>query len=60
MASVDQDGELNDLGTTEIHDGIKRRADGAARVENVVHKNDAFAVDVERDVGRMDFRGERS
>ena len=27
MASVDQDGELNDLGTTEVHDGVKRRAE---------------------------------
>ena len=54
VSAVDQDGELDGLGPAEVDECVHRRADRAARVEDVVDEHDDLPVDV----GDPD-RGER-
>ena len=56
MAAVHHHGELDGRGTAEVHEGVERRADGAAGEQDVVHEHDVAAVDVKRDVGRVQDR----
>ena len=58
MAAVDEHGELDHAGTTEVHDRIEGGADRPAGEQHVVHENDTLAVDVERHVRRVDLRRE--
>lgn len=55
MSAVDEDGELDHFGSTEIDNGIERRADGATGVKNVVDEHNDFAGDVGENVGRTDY-----
>ena len=45
MAAVDQHGEAHRARPAEVVQGVERRADGAARVEDVVDQHDGLAVD---------------
>ena len=45
MAAVDQDGELDRAGPAEVAQGVERRPDRAAGVEDVVDEHDQAAVD---------------
>ena len=58
MPAVDEHGELDARGTPDVHQGVKRRADGAAGEQDVVDEHDGLAVDVERDLGRVDLGAE--
>ena len=58
MAAVNEDGELDAAGATQVHDGVEGGADGAAGVENIVHEHDALGIQVERDVRGVDRRSE--
>src|SRR5580704_14758348 len=50
LAAIDQHRELNRFGAAQIGNCAERRAHRAAGVEHVIDKNDAFAVERERDV----------
>lgn len=54
VPAVDEDGELHRRGPADVRDGFEGRADGASRVEHVVHQDDDGAVDPARgDVGGL-------
>src|SRR5262249_40053479 len=57
VGPIDQDGELDPPRAPEVDDGVERRPDGAAGVEDVVHQQDGLAGDRERDVGSPQDRG---
>ena len=54
MAAVDEDRQLDAARTTQVHDGVESGADGTARIQDVVHQHDAFAVDAKGNVGGVD------
>ena len=56
MAAIDEHRELNAARSSEIVEGIKRGAGGAATEEHVVHEHHGFAVDVEGHHGGLDVR----
>ena len=56
MAAVHQHGQLDDGWAAVVHERIQRTADGAARIEHVVHQHDVLAVQIERKVRDVDFR----
>jgi hypothetical protein len=56
MSSVNQDRQLDGTRAAEINDFIEGGADGAARVQNVVDKNNDFIDDVEQEVGLLNDR----
>ena len=58
MPTVDEHGELDACGTADVHEGVERRADGAAGEQDVVDEHDGLAVDVEGDLGRVDLGAE--
>ena len=51
MAAVHEDGQLHGGRAADVHERVEGGADGAARVQHVVHEHDVFAVEVEQDVG---------
>ena len=48
MAAVNEDGELDAAGATQVHDGVEGGADGAAGVENICLLYTSDAADEER------------
>ena len=58
MSAVHEHGEFYAAGTTHVHERVEGGADGAARVQDVVHEHDALSVDVEGDARGMDLGGD--
>ena len=56
MPAIHQDRQLDPLRTSEIHEGVHRRADRPSREEHVVHQDDRPTPDVERDPRLVNFR----
>ena len=54
VAAVDEDEELDALGAAVVEEGIEGGTDGASGVEDVVHKNDVAAGDVEAELALVD------
>ena len=60
MTAVNENRQLDAARTAQVHNGVQSGADGAARVQDVVHQNDALAVDAEGNVGSVDRGSEVS
>src|SRR5262250_3407979 len=45
VPAVDQHGQLHGAGSPEVHQGIERRAHGAAGIQHVVHQDDLAVVE---------------
>ena len=58
MAAVDEHGQLNRRGATDVHQRVERRANRAAGIENVVDEHDGLSVDVEGNIRGMNFGGQ--
>src|SRR6185437_15467514 len=56
MATVDEDEELDALGSAVVEECVERGTDGAAGVEDVIHQDDVAAFDVEADLTLLDDR----
>ena len=56
MAAIDQHQQLHARRPSLVEQRVERGADGAAGVEHVVHQDDVFAGDRERDFGGVDHR----
>src|SRR5687767_14138817 len=56
MSTVDQDGELNPPGPTEVIQSVHRRANGAPTKQDVIDQNDRFIGDIEGDDCWMNIR----
>ena len=54
MAAIDEDEQLDALGAAVVEEGVEGGADGTAGVEDVVHKDDVAAGDVEAEVALGD------
>ena len=60
MTAVNENCQLDAARTAQVHNGVQSGADGATRVQDVVHQNDALAVDAEGNVGSVDRGSEVS
>ena len=58
MPAVHQHGQLHRGRTADVHERVERGADGAARVQHVVHEDDVLAVEIEEDVGGVHLGSE--
>src|ERR671935_1433290 len=56
VAAVDEDGELDPVGTAVVEERLDRRANRAARVEDVVDEDDGLALEREVERGRANDR----
>ena len=54
MTAVNENCQLDSARTAQVHNGVQSGADGATRVQDVVHQHDALAVDAEGNVGSVD------
>ena len=55
MSTVDKDGELDALGAAKVHNGVQGGADGAAGIKDVVDQNNAFSINIERNLGLVNL-----
>lgn len=60
MTAVNENCQLDAARTAQVHNGVQSGADGATRVQDVVHQNDALVVDAEGNVGSVDRGSEVS
>src|ERR1700761_945351 len=56
MTAIDEDQQTHGTRTAMIEERVQRGADGAARVEHVIQKNNITALDVEADLTLCHFR----
>lgn len=54
--AIDEDGEVDAIGTAEIMEGVEGGAHGAAATEDIVGEDHGGTVQVAGEVGGMDFR----
>src|SRR5262249_8624515 len=53
MAPVDQDRQAYGARPAEVDQAVERRANGSARIQNVVAEHDASALELELDLGLL-------
>ena len=56
MAAVDQRQQLHSRGAAVIEQSVQSRANGAARIQHVVHEDHVFGGDGEGNVGGVHHR----
>ena len=54
MAAVNEDGQLDGLGTPHIDEGVESRADRAPCIEHIIDEHHSLARDIHRQFRRMD------
>src|ERR1700739_1441052 len=59
MSAVDQHAKRNALRTAQVKKTVHRRANGAARVQDVVDQHQVHVVNAERNIGRLQHRVRR-